>query len=201
MTEVASVCFSPTRMRSGSREAYCPAALRRREQLVQVGCVDDPHDGFAPVLEGYRNREQRKSLTVIGRAVERVDDPAPIARGVAPAAALLAQNGMVGITLRDHAGNQFLALPVGARHHVVDVGFGLDRQPVAPEVGELYSARGLRQLHGEFQQFVVHAIRIRRNTCRTAEWSPRLCRTARVRSFRWASGWRPRPDRSRSAAI
>lgn len=121
--------------------------------------------------------------------------------GKAPAAALLAQNGMVGITLRDHAGNQFLALPVGARHHVVDVGFGLDRQPVAPEVGELYSARGLRQLHGEFQQFVVHAIRIRRNTCKTAEWSPRPCRTARVRSFRWASGWRPRPDRNRSAAI
>ena len=97
-----------------------------------------------------------KSLTVIGRAVERVDDPAPVARGVAPAAALLAQNGMVGITLRDHAGSQFLALPVGARHHVVDVGFGPDSELVAPVVGEVDLSGFPGHSNGKFQQFFVH---------------------------------------------
>ena len=175
-----------------------PAAFRRREKLLQVRRIDDTRDGLALVLEGYRDGKQRKSLAVIGRAVERIDDPAVVARSVAPGAAFLAQDGVIGVARRNGLRDILLALLVCARNHVVDIGFGPDRQVVAPEVGELYPACTLCHLHGKFQELVVHIIHFQQNTCKKAGSSLRPCRTVRGRSSRSASGLHLPPVRSRS---
>ena len=121
------------------------------------------------MLECDRHREDRQPLTVIGRAVERVDHPAVIAPRRAHYAALFAQYPVTGIAAEDRLHDVGFALLVGPRHHVVRVRFGLYPQVVAPEVGELDLPGALCEREDEIQEFVVHgAISPLRNTCRTA---------------------------------
>ena len=182
------------------------AALYGGEQLSQIRGIDHTHDRFALVLQGDRDRENGQSLTVIGRAVERVDDPQPFAVCIAARAALLAQHGVVGETLRDHAGDERLALAVGARHDIELIGLGPDLEVAAAKPLEVDRPDPAGHLHGKLQQFAflllcnhrpVVPICFRRNTCRNRGSSPTRGGTARVRSSRWASGSHPRPVRSR----
>lgn len=137
------------------------AAERGGIQFVEVGRIDHSDDRLAAVLQGDRDREDRQPLTVVGRAVERVDDPQPFAVCIAARAALLAQHGVVGETLRDHADDERLALAVGARYHVADVRLGADRQVAAAEVGQMDLPRFARHAHGQFQILLVHSALLR----------------------------------------
>src|SRR5437899_12358423 len=67
------------------------AAALRDEELVAVGIEDHPDLHLPVSLEADRHAEDRQTVGAVGRAVERVDDPAP-ARAPTPGAALLGEN-------------------------------------------------------------------------------------------------------------
>ena len=80
----------------------------------------------------------------------------PAASGRTAFATLLAQQGVLRKTLRNAPGNQRLTLLVDARHHIVEVRFGLDAEIPAAERGEL-NGPGLAGCgDGKIQKFFVH---------------------------------------------
>ena len=97
-------------------------ALFRREQLASVRIVDRTHHGDAVDLERQRRAEDRQSVSVVGRPVDRIEHPAEAGpRGaIAGLLELFAEDGVVGKPLGDHLAERALDFQV-------HLGYEIDR--------------------------------------------------------------------------
>ena len=87
------------------------------EELVAIRVKHDA-DLHAPVrLEADRHAEDRQAVGVVGRAVERVDDPAP-ARAPTPGAALLGEDPVLRECGEQARDDQLLGARVHLGHEV-----------------------------------------------------------------------------------
>ena len=82
-------------------------------ELVHRRIVDDAGDQLALSLERDRDGEYRDAVQEIGRAVERVDDPAVLAVIAVDRAAFFHQEGIARPRTRELGVDDFLGLAVG----------------------------------------------------------------------------------------
>ncbi len=83
------------------------------EQVVVGGIVDEAGDDRAVALERDRHREMRNAVQKIGRAVERIDDPAMGFVGAFVRAAFLAEEAVIGPRLGELFAHDLLGALVG----------------------------------------------------------------------------------------
>jgi len=136
--------------------AECAGAVLGGEEEVAQRLVDHAGDGLAVLAQPDRDTPHRKVLEVVRRAVERVDDPRARGLAVARAAALLAQEPVVGTLLADRGHDGLLALAVGIGDPVVA---RLEVRVLAPEVLPVAEQDGgalSRGVNGEIE--VVHPV-------------------------------------------
>src|SRR6266850_2274366 len=102
-----------------------PFPSNRSEQLLAEWIVDDSRDdvvsgGPSRARPGrrHRDREDRKPVDEVGRAVERVDDPADGAAGIG-GGRLLGEDAVVGVTGADRLHHRRLGFPVHGGDEVV----------------------------------------------------------------------------------
>ncbi len=82
----------------------------RSEQLLPHGIIDGAVFESAFVHQPDRNAEHREAVQVVGRSIERIDDPQIV--GVALLAAFLSENGVLGIVSLNHGYDRFLGIAV-----------------------------------------------------------------------------------------
>ena len=83
------------------------------EQIVIGGIIDQAGDDRAAALERDRDREVRNAVQEIGRAVERVDDPAMGLVAAFVRAAFLAEEAVIGPRLGELFAHDLLGALVG----------------------------------------------------------------------------------------
>jgi hypothetical protein len=119
-----------------------PAAGLGHEQLVQARGVGHAERQRSLDLEADRHAKERKAVGVVGRAIERIDDPAVARVAAGVRTALFAQDGMRRKCRQNRAQDLALALQV-------DVGDDVDGTLVAdlvdrvdPAAQQLAGGRG-----------------------------------------------------------
>ena len=113
--------------RIGAPSRVAPATAGGREQLVADDVEHDAGHGRAVDLGGDRHAEAGQAVEVVGRAVERVDDPADPA-GAGTIRALLAEHAVVGSGAEEALDDQRLGGPVHLGDHVGAGGLRADRR-------------------------------------------------------------------------
>src|SRR5690606_14268863 len=122
--------------------------------------------GVALLLEREQHAVERHAADEAARAVDRVDDPAPVRPG-SHLALLLAHEPVVGEARLDQRAGDALRLAVGDRHgRIVRLRFGRNTRLVA---GERDAPGAPRDFDGEVEQVAVCLDR----HCRAAIW--RFC--------------------------
>ena len=89
----------------------------RGEHLVAARVVDGAGEGAVLVLHRHRHRPLRIAEHEVGRAVERIDDPAEPARPLA-SGALLAEDAVIGSSVEQSADDELFAGLVELGDHV-----------------------------------------------------------------------------------
>src|SRR6266851_7859236 len=117
------------------------AALGDEELLVRR-VVDDSGNDRSLAFERDRDRELRNAVQEVGRAVERVDDPAMRLVGALLTAAFLADEAVTGARLGKLAAENLLGAPIRRRD---EIGGSLERDLQVLDLAEipLEAARGL----------------------------------------------------------
>ena len=109
------------------------------------------------VLDRDRDRPLREPEEEVGRAVERVDDPAQ-AGAARVVGALLPQEAVAGPRGRDAPEDQLLRRLVGRGHEVGRRALGLDLDRRAGERLQQLGARLARHPRGELEQLGAHGV-------------------------------------------
>ncbi len=94
------------------------AALFRREQFVRCRIEDDAGHDFTIALQCDGDRELRNAVQEVGRAIERIDDPAVGAIGALFLLAFLAEETVGGAGLQKLVTNDLFRLQVCLGHEV-----------------------------------------------------------------------------------
>ena len=87
-------------------------------KLVGRWIEDDPRDDFAIALERDRHSKHRNAVQEVGRAIERIDDPAMGPVRALDLFALLAEEPIGRACLQEFVLDDLFGLPVGIGHEI-----------------------------------------------------------------------------------
>lgn len=130
-SEEESPFIGPGRYMDGLSVAVCATALFRRVHLIPPGAVNDAHRQFATAHERHADAAVLVAAGVVGRPVDRVDDP-HVVMGRIGKILLLAQESAPWKQRSKPPGEEMLDRKVGRRDQILPRPLVVDLEPAGP---------------------------------------------------------------------